>query len=98
MSPHPASLNEQLAVVLNKGGDAPALIADGEVISYAQLKSRVASTAARLRALSISKGDHVAFQLPNCAEAVILMLATLITGAAPAPSFPPIANKNCDTS
>ena len=88
MSPHPASLNEQLAVVLNKGGDAPALIADGEVISYAQLKSRVASTAARLRALSISKGDHVAFQLPNCAEAVILMLATLITGAAPAPLLP----------
>lgn len=83
-----ASLNQQLAAALNVGGDARALVAAGEVISYAQLKSRVAATAARLRALSISKGDRVAFQLPNCADAVVLMLAALITGAVPVPILP----------
>ena len=62
---HLTSLNKQLDAVLNKGGEASALISDGDVISYAQLKSRVAATAARLQDLSISKGAHVAFQLPS---------------------------------
>jgi hypothetical protein len=36
MNRHLASLNKQLAAVLNKGGEASALIGNGDVISYAQ--------------------------------------------------------------
>ncbi|OTA20791.1 yersiniabactin siderophore biosynthetic protein [Xenorhabdus beddingii] len=81
-------LNQQLANALQTGGSAPALVSAGEVISYQQLMSLVFSTAARLRAIQIKKGDRIAFQLPNCAEGVVLMLATLITGAVPVPILP----------
>ncbi|MDN7671434.1 AMP-binding protein [Burkholderia oklahomensis] len=82
------SLNRQLATALQTGGETPALIADDRVISYRELTSHVAAAAERLDAHGIRKGDRVAFQLPNSADAVVLMLATLMTGAIPVPILP----------
>ncbi|AJY39560.1 AMP-binding protein [Burkholderia humptydooensis] len=88
MNGHPALLNQRLAAALQTGEDAPALVAAGTVISYRQLMVQVAATAARLRTAETGKGDRVAFQLPNCADAVVLMLAALMTGAVPVPMLP----------
>ncbi|WDD94501.1 AMP-binding protein [Burkholderia sp. FERM BP-3421] len=82
------SLNQRLAAALHAGGDAPALISGAETISHRQLLSRVAAASARLDAHGIGKGDRIAFQLPNTAHAVILMLAALMAGAVPVPILP----------
>lgn len=88
MSNQPVSLNQRLASALQTGEAATALIAADEVISYVQLQSQVAATAARLRTAGIVKGDRVALQLPNCAAAVVLMLAAVMEGAVPVPMLP----------
>jgi acetyl-CoA synthetase len=67
-------------------GGVAALVALNErgervVLTYAQLLVEVKRTAAALRGLGISKGDRVAIYMPTCAEAIILMLACLRTGA-----------------
>jgi acetoacetyl-CoA synthetase len=65
---------------------SPALIACDErgrrnVISYAALNMRVWRLAAAMRRDGIRPGDRVAAFLPNCAEAVVGMLATTSVGA-----------------
>lgn len=47
----------------------------------AQLRAEVAATAAALRASGVSVGDRVAGWLPNCPEAIVLMLASASIGA-----------------
>ncbi len=50
-------------------------------LSYAELHAKVARLAAHLRDIGISRGDRVAAYVPNCAEAVIGMLAATSLGA-----------------
>ena len=52
-----------------------------ETLSYAQLKRAVEKAAAALRGLGLTKGDRLTIYMPNCLEAVILMLATVRIGA-----------------
>ncbi len=64
----------------------PAVIAWTEsgprlTLSYAELRSEVASYAATLRSAGVQRGDRVAGFLPNCPEAVVAMLATTSLGA-----------------
>jgi acetoacetyl-CoA synthetase len=54
---------------------------DRITITRGQLRELVASTAAGLRTLGVTKGDRVAGYLPNIPEAVIAMLATASIGA-----------------
>ncbi|MFC5996460.1 acetoacetate--CoA ligase [Pseudonocardia hispaniensis] len=66
--------------------DRPALISlaeGGEPVhtSWEQLRSQVATVAARLRELGVAPGDRVAGYLPNIAEAVVALLATAAVGA-----------------
>ncbi|MCP4002361.1 MAG: acetoacetate--CoA ligase [Gammaproteobacteria bacterium] len=51
------------------------------VLSRVELVSQVAALAAGMRAAGIRSGDRVAALLPNCPEAVIVMLATASVGA-----------------
>ncbi|HZP12864.1 MAG TPA: acetoacetate--CoA ligase [Nevskiaceae bacterium] len=65
---------------------SPALVACDERgrrrnISHAELNMRVARLAAALRRDGIKPGDRIAAFLPNCAEAVIGMLAATSMGA-----------------
>jgi acetyl-CoA synthetase len=50
-------------------------------LTYAQLKREVEKTAAGLRGLGLGKGDRLTIYMPNCLEAVVLMLATVRIGA-----------------
>ena len=60
----------------------PALICDGEAITYGALDQRIAGLAAGLRHhLSIGRGDRVAFLGANCPEMIILTFACARLGA-----------------
>lgn len=78
-------INQRLEISLRNGGNKLALASVDETLSYTKLMSKVFSTAVRLRELHINKGDRIAFQLPNCVDAVVLMLASLMVGAVPVP-------------
>ncbi len=72
--------------LLRHEGPRAALIFRGEdgsrrEISFDELRSSVAATAAGLGATGVVKGDRVGGYLPNCPEAIIAMLATTSIGA-----------------
>jgi acetoacetyl-CoA synthetase len=60
------------------------LAPDGErdALTYAQLNRRVAALSSAMRAAGVAPGDRVAALLPNCAEALVAMLAAASVGAA----------------
>ncbi|ORZ01228.1 acetoacetate-CoA ligase [Syncephalastrum racemosum] len=63
-----------------------ALVATGEghprrKITYAELYDTVNRLATAMRACGIQKGDRVAAYIPNCAEAIVAMLAATSIGA-----------------
>ena len=67
-------------------GDQNALIyvnerGDRRVFTYSQLRDEVVRIAAALRGMGIGKGDRITIYLPVCAEAIMLMLATVRIGA-----------------
>ncbi|WP_029110258.1 AMP-binding protein [Mycobacterium sp. URHD0025] len=65
------------------GPDADALVevATGRHWTYAELNGEVDTVARGLMALGVGKGDRVGIWAPNCAEWVILQLATAKIGA-----------------
>ncbi|MEE8518650.1 MAG: AMP-binding protein, partial [Dehalococcoidia bacterium] len=72
--------------VANGRGAHPAIIyaserGDRETLTYAQLKVSVERAAAALRGMGLTKGDRLTIYMPNCLEAVVLMLATVRIGA-----------------
>lgn len=80
-----AQLNFAAHLLRHKGSEA-AIVFCGEdgarrEVSRDELRTSVARVAAALRAGGVEKGDRVAGFLPNCAEAVIAMLATTSIGA-----------------
>ena len=72
-------------VAEGRGGHAAVIYASerGErsTLTYAQLKREVERTAAALRGMGLGKGDRLTIYMPNCMEAVVLMLATVRIGA-----------------
>ncbi|MFC4671927.1 acetoacetate--CoA ligase [Seohaeicola nanhaiensis] len=76
-------------VVLRAGGQTPdktALTVHSETfgdteLTWAELRARVASTAARLKAMGVGQGDRVVAILPNTEVAIIACLATASLGA-----------------
>jgi len=68
----------------------PALIVpdSAEVLTYAQVASRVEALAQRLADLSVRRADRVALVLPNGPDVVLLLLAITALGAAAAPLNP----------
>ena len=66
--------------------DRPAVISRSElrpleVLTYGELRERVAAAAAGLRRLGVGPGDRVAAYVPNIPEAVVAFLATSSIGA-----------------
>ncbi len=61
--------------------DAPALLHDGDAVSFAELDARAAGVAGGLRDLGIGSGDRVALWLPNRPEWLELHLALARLGA-----------------
>lgn len=52
-----------------------------QVFTYAKLLHEVERLAAALRGMGIQKGDRITIYMPTCAEAIMLMLATVRIGA-----------------
>ncbi len=72
--------------LLQRRDDHTAIIFRGEngirsVLTFKQLSERVAAAQAGLIKQGVGKGDRVAGILPNCPEAIIMMLATTALGA-----------------
>ncbi len=72
--------------LLRRRDDAVALVGTGEgrddeVVTFDELRRRVARAQEGLRRLGVAEGDRVAAVLPNCVETVILMLAATSLGA-----------------
>ena len=60
--------------------DAPAIVGDGQRLSYSGLADRVAALAGGLKAIGLGPGDVVAVQLPNRMEYLVSYLATCAIG------------------
>ena len=65
--------------------DAPALMFDGTVLSYAQLRDRAERLAALLVAKGVGPEHRVAVAVPRSVELVVALLAVLTAGAAYVP-------------
>jgi long-chain acyl-CoA synthetase len=63
----------------------PALLLEDELVSYGELESRAAKTAAGLRAHGVVRGDRVALLLPNGAEYVACLFGIWRLGAVAVP-------------
>lgn len=73
-------------VFRNARTDKPAIVHASETsgllsLSWAELQEQVASMAAHLRSLGISRGDRVGAYVPNTPEAIVAFLATASIGA-----------------
>ncbi len=79
------TLNEMLTRTVERYGDKPALIFNGETTSFAELQEAVERCAAGLAELGIGKGDTFGIVMRNCPEFVILSLALSRLGAIAVP-------------
>ena len=68
-----------------KWPDAPALIADGQTWTFAELWADARKAIAACLALGISEGDRVAIWAPNCREWVLAAIGVMGAGAAIVP-------------
>jgi O-succinylbenzoic acid--CoA ligase len=71
----------------------PALIADGETLTYADLHARAVEAAAWLQAKGVEEGDRVALALPAGVPFAVALHAILLTGAAAMPIDPRLGRK-----
>ena len=78
-------MREFLSRSAGRRPDATAVAAAGQELTYAQLETRVARVAGRLRALGVGEGSRVATTLPAGLEFVVLMHSAWRAGAALVP-------------
>ena len=74
------TLSQWLVRTASETPHAPAIVGDGQRLSYDALAQRVAALAGGLKALGLGAGDVVAVQLPNQAEYLVSYLAICATG------------------
>lgn len=83
--------DEALGELLTRGDPGAAAFVvpdDGQVLTYAQVAEGVDALARRLAGAGVSRGDKVAFSLPNGPDVILLLLAIAALGAAAAPLNP----------
>ena len=74
------TLSRWLVRAASETPEAPAIVGDGQRLSYGELAERVASLAGGLKALGLDAGDVVAVQMPNRAEYLVSYLAICAIG------------------
>ncbi|QIQ01320.1 non-ribosomal peptide synthetase [Streptomyces liangshanensis] len=77
----PTTLTGGFAAQAARTPDAPAVDADGEILSYARLDAASDRLAGRLVRAGVAPGDTVALLLPRSAAVVVAQLAVLKAGA-----------------
>src|SRR5262249_16517953 len=81
-------ISQMVAVRAHTAPDAPAVVSNGLMLSYAELDRRANQIANRLIELGVGPETVVALCLPRSAESVICSLAVLKTGGAYLPLDP----------
>ncbi|SHM11856.1 non-ribosomal peptide synthetase [Actinacidiphila paucisporea] len=81
-------LHDALPARAAQAPGAPAVIADGATLTYAELQARSAELAARLRAGGVTDGARVAVVLPKGPDQIVAVFAALAAGAAYVPMDP----------
>jgi acetoacetyl-CoA synthetase len=82
-----ATLNYAEHILRNATSERPAMIFQSEVqptmvaISWDELRQKVASVAAALRAMGVQRGDRIVAYIPNIPQAAIALLACASIGA-----------------
>ena len=74
------TLSRWLIRAASETPDAPAIVGDGQTLSYRELAGRVAALAGGLKGLGLGSGDVVAVQLPNRMEYLVSYLAICAIG------------------
>ena len=74
------TLSQWLTRAASETPDAPAIIGEGQSLSFGELAGRAAALAGGLKALGLGSGDVVAVQLPNRAEYLVAYLAICVIG------------------
>lgn len=79
------TLPELVGEVATRQPEAPAIVAGGEVVSYAELRDRAMALAHRLRELNVTPGATVGIAMERGIDAIVSILAVGSTGAAYVP-------------
>ncbi|MFS0878558.1 long-chain fatty acid--CoA ligase [Bacillus sp. 7586-K] len=82
------NLSDRLTQAVEKFGDKPAFIFEGEETTYEQLDEAVNRFASGLQAMGIQKGDHVALLLGNSPYFIISLYGAMRAGATIIPINP----------
>ena len=86
-----STLDEHYAAALGRfSPDRMALACDDTTMTFGELAAAVDRLASGLRAQGLHPGDVVGYALPNCPEAVAIILAISRLGCAAVPLFPMI--------
>jgi acyl-CoA synthetase (AMP-forming)/AMP-acid ligase II len=75
------NLTDVLAAHARSRAGHPAIVADGRVVTYGDLRDRVWRAAAGLRRIGVASGDVVGVGLADTAEHLLMMLAVARLGA-----------------
>ncbi|EZH80668.1 peptide synthase [Ectopseudomonas composti] len=86
--PGPATLSESLARQVRSSPEAPALVYEGETLTYAQLHQRADQLAQALAAQGIGREQVVAVCLERSVDLVVALLGIIKVGAAYLPLDP----------
>ncbi|MFI1460558.1 non-ribosomal peptide synthetase [Nocardia carnea] len=81
----PRLLHQRILERADTDPDAPAVIHRDTVLGFAELRRRVAASAAALRETGVRPGDRVAVLMEKGPEQVVAVLATSVVGAAYVP-------------
>lgn len=73
-------LPDPVRAVARAQPEAPAVVASGETVTYAELDRRVGATAARLHAAGLERGDRLAVYRPTDVSYLVLLLAAFRAG------------------
>lgn len=83
-------------LLLETGGEEPALVSGAEQWSHAELRLRVEGWAAGLQARGLRRGDRVLLLADNSPFAVRAYLATLLAGGVAVPISPSMSSEHLD--
>jgi fatty-acyl-CoA synthase len=82
-APH-LTISERMEAVCHKFADRPALIWDGQVLTFREFDARVNQIARWAKNQGVGKGDTVALLMPNCPDYLAIWLGIARAGGATA--------------
>lgn len=86
--PHGLTIHQLIEVQVDKTPDAPAVVFEGQTLTYGELNQRAEQLASVLRAHGVAPGERVALCLNPSLERIVSILAVLKAGAAYVPLDP----------